>query len=202
DTRSKVQDAKADLPQAAEEPTVNEVNVSEFPVLVVTLSGHVPERVLAAAARELRDRIEEVPGVLEGDLQGSRDDLVEVIVDPVKLSSYGIRLDQLIQGVGATNSLVAAGNIEGAEGKYAVKVPSLIETPEDVANLPVVATPDAIVRAKDVAAVRSTFADAETITRLDGKPAIAIEVKKRIGANLIDTIEGVKAVADEFVKTA
>lgn len=202
DTRSKVQDAKADLPQAAEEPTVNEVNVSEFPVLVVTLSGHVPERVLAAAARELRDRIEEVPGVLEGDLQGSRDDLVEVIVDPVKLSSYGIRLDQLIQGVGASNSLVAAGNIEGAEGKYAVKVPSLIETPEDVANLPVVATPDAIVRAKDVAAVRSTFADAETITRLDGKPAIAIEVKKRIGANLIDTIEGVKAVADEFVKTA
>src|SRR5690606_10940708 len=135
-------------------------------------------------------------------LQGSRDDLVEVIVDPVKLSSYGIRLDQLIQGVGASNSLVAAGNIEGAEGKYAVKVPSLIETPEDVANLPVVATPDAIVRAKDVAAVRSTFADAETITRLDGKPAIAIEVKKRIGANLIDTIEGVKAVADEFVKTA
>ena len=89
DTRSKVQDAKADLPQAAEEPTVNEVNVSEFPVLVVTLSGHVPERVLTAAARELRDRIEEVPGVLEGDLQGARDDLVEVVVDPVKLSSYG-----------------------------------------------------------------------------------------------------------------
>ncbi|MBN9242072.1 MAG: efflux RND transporter permease subunit [Mesorhizobium sp.] len=202
DTRSKVQDAKADLPQAAEEPTVNEVNVSEFPVLVVTLSGHVPERVLTAAARELRDRIEEVPGVLEGDLQGSRDDLVEVIVDPVKLSSYGIQLDQLTQGVGASNSLVAAGNIEGSEGKYAVKVPSLIETPEDVANLPVVATPNAVVQAKDVATIRSTFKDAETITRLDGKPAIAIEVKKRIGANIVQTIEGAKAVADAFVKTA
>jgi multidrug efflux pump len=202
DTRSKVQDAKADLPQAAEEPTVNEVNISEFPVLVVTLSGHVPERVLTAAARELRDRIEEVPGVLEGDLQGARDDLVEVIVDPVKLSSYGLQLDQLMQGVGASNSLVAAGNIEGSEGKYAVKVPSLIETPEDVANLPIVATPDAVVRAKDVATIRSTFADAETITRLDGKPAIAIEVKKRIGANIVQTIDGAKAVADAFVKTA
>ena len=101
DTRSKVQDAKADLPQAAEEPTVTEVNISEFPVLVVTLSGNVPERVLTAAARELRDRIEEVPGVLEGTLQGARDDLVEVVVDPMKLSSYGLQLDQLIQGVGA-----------------------------------------------------------------------------------------------------
>ena len=137
-----MQDAKADLPQAAEEPTVTEVNISEFPVLVVTLSGNVPERVLTAAARELRDRIEEVPGVLEGTLQGARDDLVEVVIDPMKLASYGLRLDQLIQGVAASNSLVAAGNIEGSQGKYAVKVPSLIETPEDIANLPVLATPD------------------------------------------------------------
>mgnify|MGYP000626470265 CR=1 FL=1 len=82
DVRAKVQDAKRDLPQAAEEPTVNEVNLSEFPVLVVTLSGNVPERALTAAARDLRDRIEEVPGVLEAVLQGAREDLVEVIVDP------------------------------------------------------------------------------------------------------------------------
>lgn len=201
DTRSKVQDAKADLPQAAEEPTVSEVNISEFPVLVVTLSGNVPERVLTAAARELRDRIEEVPGVLEGTLQGARDDLVEVVIDPVKLSSYGLQLDQLIQGVSVSNSLVAAGNIEGSQGKYAVKVPSLIETPEDIANLPVVANGNAVVRARDVATVRSTFKDAETVTRLNGKPAIAIEVKKRIGANLIDTIGKAKEVADGYVKS-
>lgn len=201
DTRSKVQDGKADLPQAAEEPVVTEVNISEFPVLVVTLSGELPERVLTAAARELRDRIEEVPGVLEGSLQGSRDDLVEVVIDPMKLSSYGLQLDQLIAAVGASNSLVAAGNIEGSEGKYAVKVPSLIETPEDVAALPVVAGPNAVVQAKDIATIRSTFADADTITRLNGKPAIAIEVKKRIGANLIDTLTKVRAVSDAFVKS-
>ncbi|MEO5759363.1 MAG: efflux RND transporter permease subunit [Mesorhizobium sp.] len=201
DTRSKVQDAKADLPQAAEEPVVSEVNISEFPVLVVTLSGELPERVLTAAARELRDRIEEVPGVLEGSLQGARDDLVEVVIDPMKLSSYGLQLDQLIGAVGASNSLVAAGNIEGSQGKYAVKVPSLIETPEDVAALPVVAGPNAVVQAKDIATIRSTFADATTITRLNGKPAIAIEVKKRIGANLIDTLTKVRAVSDAFVKT-
>ncbi|MGX9143006.1 efflux RND transporter permease subunit [Mesorhizobium sp. 128a] len=201
DTRSKVQDGKADLPQAAEEPVVTEVNISEFPVLVVTLSGELPERVLTAAARELRDRIEEVPGVLEGSLQGSRDDLVEVVIDPMKLSSYGLQLDQLIGAVGASNSLVAAGNLEGSEGKYAVKVPSLIETPEDVAALPVVAGPNAVVQAKDIATVRSTFKDAETITRLNGKPAIAIEVKKRIGANLIDTLAKVREVSDAYVKS-
>src|SRR5690606_1784213 len=124
DTRSKVDDARGDIPQGAEEPTVHEVNISEFPVLVVTLSGHVPERVLTKAARDLRDRMEEIPGVLEAALQGARDDLVEVVIDPVKLSSYDLQLDQLIQGIGASNSLVAAGAIEGSEGKYAVKIPS------------------------------------------------------------------------------
>jgi len=202
DTRNKVQDAKRELPSGVEEPTVNEVNLSEFPVLVVTLSGNIPERTLTAAAKELRDRIEEVPGVLEGTIQGSRDEQVEAIIDPVKLSSYGLQLDQLIQGIGASNSLVAAGAIEGSEGKYAVRVPALIETPEDIARLPVVAGPDAIVRVQDLATVRSTFKDAETITRLDGKPAIAIEVKKRIGANIVETIDGAKAVADAFLAQA
>ena len=84
DVRNKVADAKPDLPEGADEPTVNEVNLSQFPVLVVTLSGDVPERELTQAARELRDRIEEVPGVLDAALKGVRDDLVEVIVDPVQ----------------------------------------------------------------------------------------------------------------------
>ncbi|OJU47823.1 MAG: MFS transporter [Mesorhizobium sp. 61-13] len=199
DTRNKVQDAKRDLPAGVEEPTVNEINLSEFPVVFVTLSGDIPERTLTAAAKTLRDRIEEVPGVLEGETQGSRDEQVEAIIDPVRLSSYGLQLDQLIQGIGASNSLVAAGAIEGTEGKYAVKVPALIETPEDVANLPVVAGPNAVVRVRDLATVRSTFKDAETIARIDGKSAITIAVKKRIGANVVETIEGAKSVSEQFV---
>ncbi|MBL0933328.1 MAG: efflux RND transporter permease subunit [Rhizobiaceae bacterium] len=198
DVRAKVSDARRELPQGVDEPTVNEVNVSEFPVLVVTMSGDLPERVLAQTARELRDRIEEVPGVLEGALQGTRDEQVDVVIDPVKLSSYGLQLDQMIQGVNAGNSLVAAGALQGSEGRYPVKVPSLIENVEDVANLPIVAGPNAVVRAQDLATIRSTFKEAETITRLDGRPAIAIEVKKRSGANLIDTVDQVKVVASTF----
>ncbi|WP_292897761.1 efflux RND transporter permease subunit [Nitratireductor sp.] len=200
DVRAKVADARRELPQGADEPSVHEVNISEFPILVVTLAGNVPERVLSAAARELRDRIEEIPGVLEGTLQGSRDELVEILIDPMKLSSYGLQLDQMINGVNASNSLVAAGSLEGEAGRYAVKVPSLIETVEDVANLPIVSSPDAVVRARDLAEIRSTFKDAETITRLNGRNAIAIEVKKRVGANLVDTVDAVKAAATEFEK--
>ena len=194
DVRNKVDDARRDLPSDADEPTVNEVNLSEFPVLVVTLSGDVSERVLTATAKELRDRIEEIPGVLDAKLQGVRDDLLEVILDPAKLSSYNLRPDTLIAGINANNRLIAAGSMEGSQGRYAIKVPSLIETMEDFANLPVVANGNAVVKVSDIAAIRPTQKDPETVTRLDGKPAVAIEVSKRIGSNLIETVDAVKAV--------
>ena len=198
DVRNKVAQARAELPDGADEPTVNEVNISEFPILVITLSGEVPERVLAEAGRALRDRIEDLPPVLNAELQGVRDDLVEVVIDPGKLASYGLRPDILIAGFAAGNQLVAAGALEGDMGRYAIKVPSLLETAEDVANLPVISTGTATVRVRDIASILPTLKDPETITRLDGRPAVAIEVSKRSGANLIETVDDVKAVAEAF----
>lgn len=198
DVRNKVSQARRDLPSGVDEPTVNEVNISEFPVLVITLSGNVPEAVLATAGRELKNRVKDVHGVLDASLQGVRDDLIEVIVDPAKLESYGLRPDLLIAGVNANNQLVAAGALEGAEGRYSIKVPSLIETPEDVATLPIISTNTAMVLAKDIGSIRATQKDPTTITRLNGAPAVAIEVSKRTGANLIETVDAVKAVTEEF----
>jgi multidrug efflux pump len=198
DVRNKVAEARPDLPEGADEPTVNEVNLSEFPVLVITLAGDVPERALAQAGRALRDRIEELPTVLRADLQGVRDDLVEVVIDPGKLASYGLRPDILIAGFAAGNQLVAAGALEGAMGRYAIKLPSLLETAEDIANLPVISTPGATVRVRDIATILPTLKDPATITRLDGRPAVAIEVSKRTGANLIETVDAARALAEEF----
>jgi multidrug efflux pump len=200
DVKTKVDQARPELPDGTDEPTVNEVNLSEFPILVITLSGNVPERVLAKSARELRDRIEELPPVLNAELQGVRDDLVEVVIDPGKLATYGLRPDILIAGFAAGNQLVAAGALEGAMGRYAIKVPSLLETIEDVANLPVVSTGTATVRVRDIAGILPTLKEPDTVTRLNGAPAIAIEVSKRTGANLIETVDEVKAITEEFRK--
>jgi multidrug efflux pump len=198
DVRNKVAEARPELPDGTDEPTVNEVNLSEFPILVVTLSGDVPERALARAGRELRDRIEELSTVLNANLQGVRDDLVEVVIDPAKLATYGLRPDVLIGGFAAGNQLVAAGALEGTMGRYAIKLPSLLETLEDIANLPVVSTGEATVRVRDIATLLPTLKEPATITRLNGQPAVAIEVSKRTGANLVATVDEVKAVTEEF----
>jgi len=198
DVRNKVAQARSQLPDGADEPTVNEVNLSEFPILVITLSGDVPERALASVGRELRDKIEELPAVLNADLQGVREDLVEVVIDPGKLATYGLRPDILLAGFAAGNQLVAAGALEGEMGRYAIKVPSLLETIVDVANLPVISTETATVRVRDIADIFPTLKEPISITRLNGAPAVAIEVSKRSGANLIETVDEAKRVTEEF----
>src|SRR6476620_6123310 len=192
DVRAKVDQAKRDLPKDADEPNVQEVNLSLYPVLVVALSGQLPERTMLQIARTAKNAVEQVPGVLSAELRGSREESVEIIVDPTLLKAYNLPLDQLIVGFNASNSLIAAGALEGSTGRFAVKVPSLIERPQDVLKIPMAASNGASVTVGDVVTIRPTFKDATSVTRVNGMPAMTIEVSKRTGANLIETVEGVK----------
>ena len=193
DVRAKTDMAKKDLPKDADEPVVQEVNLSLFPVIVVALGGDVPERTLLRLGRQAKTVLEGLPGVLSAELRGARDEAVEIIAEPMLMKSYGISLTDLIGSFSSGNSLVAAGAIESASGRFAVKVPSLIENPSDVLKYPVATSGAATVTLGDVAEVRPTFKDATSVTRINGKSAIAIEVVKRTGANLIETVDGVKA---------
>jgi multidrug efflux pump len=201
DVRAKVDDAKRDLPKDADEPSVQEVNLSLYPVLVVALAGNVPERTMLQIARNTKNAVEQSSGVLSAELRGARDEAVEIIAEPALMKSYNVSLDQLIAATQASNSLVAAGALEGGTGRFAVKVPALIERPEDVLKIPVVASAGASVTLGDVAEVRPTFKDATSITRVNGQMAMTIEVSKRTGANLIETVDGVKATIARLQQT-
>src|SRR5262249_13275608 len=142
--------------------------------------------------------IEQVPGVLSAELRGARDEAVEIIVEPTLLNSYGVGLDQLGQIGAQFNMLIAAGALEGATGRFAVKVPSLFEKPQDILKVPVVASPKAAVTLLDVAEVKPTFKAATSVTRVNGRPAMTIEVSKRTGANLIETVDAVKWVIGQI----
>ncbi len=191
DVRAKVDQAKHDLPKDADEPSVQEVNLSLYPVLVVTLAGDVPERTMLHIARDAKNAIGQAPGVLKAELRGTRDEAVEITAEPMLMKSYGISLDQLISVTQASNRLIAAGALEGASGRFAVKVPGLIERPKDMLSIPIASTAGATVTLGDVATVKPTFKDATSITRVNGKPAMTIEVSKRTGANLIETVNTV-----------
>lgn len=196
DVRQKVDDARRDLPAGVEEPTVNEVNFSLFPVLTVILSGDVPERTLVRLARDLQDRIEAVPAVLEADIFGDREELVEIVIDPLRLESYGLNANDVVGLFQRSNRLVAAGNLDTGTGRFPVRVPGLIQDVRDIWDMPVKVSGDSVVRFSDVAEIRRTFKDPETFARLDGRPAVALEVVKRTGTNIIDTVDEVRRVVE------
>ena len=198
DVRAKVDIAKAKLPNETEEPTVTEVKFSRFdPMLVLNLAGNVPERTLTVLARDLKEKIEGVSGVLEVNLVGVREELLEVVVDPLAMESYGLDQAQIFSLVARNNRLVAAGALHTGEGRFPVKVSGVFESAEDVLEMPIKAVGERIVHFKDVAKVRRTYKDAESYARLNGSPALAIEVVQRSGANIIGTVDKIKALIEE-----
>ncbi|MEZ5841869.1 MAG: efflux RND transporter permease subunit [Hyphomicrobiales bacterium] len=198
DVRDKVDQAKAELPDEADEPQIFETNFSLIPTIIVAVSGDVPERTLYAHARRLKDRLEAIPSVLEADLTGHREELLEVVIDMVKLESYDITQQELLESLARNNQLVPAGFLDNGKGRFNVKVPGLVETAEDVYSLPIRQKDEGVVTLGDVAEIHRTFKDASTFTRVNGKPAIAVQVKKRVGTNIIANNDEVRKAVAEF----
>ena len=194
DVREQVDIAKPELPEETDEPSVREVNFSLFPVIDIFLSADIPRHALIRAARDLRDEIEGLAPVLGVNLSGDREEMLEILIDPITVQSYGISPEDVRTLVARSNKLVAAGAQDTGKGRFALKVPGLFETLDDILSLPVKITGDAVVTLGDIGEVRRSFKDPASIARVNGKSAVVLEVSKRTGENIIDTIRRVKEV--------
>ena len=198
DVRDAMNAAEAKFPAGADQYSVNEINFSEFPILIVNLTGNVPERTLLRLARSLQDRIEGIDAVLEAGLAGQRDEMLEVVIDPLRLEAYDVTAGELISVVNNNNLLIAAGEVESAQGSFAVKIPSSFTEAADVYELPVKRNGDRVVTMGDLTDIRLTFEDRAGTARFNGVTTVALQVVKRKGFNLIDTAALVReAIAAE-----
>lgn len=198
DVRDKVSLAKAKLPSETEEPEVHEVLMEDQqPTITLTLSGDIPERGLLTLARNLKDELESISSVLEVEIGGEREDMVEIVVDPLLMESYGLDQNDIYSLLTNNNRLVAAGTLDTGKGRFAVKIPSVFETIQDVMEQPVKVSGDKVVRFMDVAQIRRSYKDPNSIARINGQQAVSLEVKKRAGENIIDTVDQVKAKVEE-----
>ena len=201
DVRDRMNTAEAKFPAGADKYSVNEINFSEFPILVIALSGDVPERTLLRAAKDLQSKIAALDAVLKAELAGHRDEMLEVLIDPLKLEAYNITAAELITVVTRNNQLIAAGEVETANGAFAVKIPSSFTTAAQVYALPVKVNGDRTITLGDLAQINLTFEDPTGTARFNGESTVAIQVVKRKGFNLIDTSTLVQqTVAAEVAK--
>jgi multidrug efflux pump len=200
DVRAKVDQAKGRFPPDALEPIIQEFNVNEDPVITVVLHGPAPERELYRTARRLQEKLESLPGVFRADIYGGREELLEVNIDPLRMEAYGITADQIARVIQSNNQLVPAGTLETRQGSYAVKIPGVVEKPEDVLRLPIKTNGDRVVTLGDVATVLRTFKEATSLSRLNGDRSFSVGVVKRPGANILDTVKLVRKTVGEQQK--
>ncbi len=201
DVRAQVETARAELPTDSKQPIVQEFNTSLFPVITASLYGDVPERTMLKIARDMKDEIKQIPSVLDVNIGGERQEMLEIDIDPSKLESYGLTQAELFSAISNNNRLIAAGSIDTGHGSFEVKVPAVIDSPKDVLDLPIRSTGEATVTLGDVAQVHRTFYDATSYARLNGQPTIALEVTKRIGANVIDNNQKVRDLIAQAQKS-
>jgi multidrug efflux pump len=201
DVRAALEGISATLPADATTPTITAVSTAMFPSISIAVYGDVPERALDQRAKDLQDALQKLPEVQSADLSGSRDEMMQVTIDQAKLQAYDLTAAQLLDALAKNNMVVPGGTIDTGHGSFNVQVPGLINTPQDVYSLPLKTSGDTVVTFGDVAQITRTFKDATSYADVNGKPAITLGVVKKLGTNVIDVVDKVKATTDEVVKT-
>ena len=201
DVRDAMNSAESKFPAGAEKYSINEINFSEFPIIIVNLTGKVPERTMTRIAKNLQEKIEAMDAVLEASITGNRDEMVEVTIDPLRLESYNVTAGELISVVRNNNQLIAAGEVDTEQGTFAVKIPSSFDELQDIYALPVKTNGDRVVTLGDLADIKLAFEDRKGIARFNGEPTVALQVVKRKGYNLIDTANTVRIMVESEAKS-
>ena len=197
DVREAMNSAEALFPNGAEKYSINELNFSEFPIIIVNLTGDVPERTMTRVATKLQEEIEAMDAVLEAVISGNRDEMVEVTIDPLRLESYNVTAGELINVVQNNNQLIAAGEVDSNQGTFSVKIPSSFNEARDIYNLPVKTNGDRVVTLGDLAKIKLTFVDRADTARFNGENTVALQVVKRKGFNLIGTAKDVRSLVEK-----
>jgi multidrug efflux pump len=199
EVREAINRAKARFPQDTEEPLIQEVSAATLPVVQIAIGGDgVPERVLLQVAEELQREIEILPTILEAEMVGNREQLLEAVIDPAKLETYGISNTSIIQTVSSNNRLIPAGQVDTGQGSFSIKVPGLIEDADDLFNLPLASNADGVVTVSDIADVRRTFKDATRYSYANGTASISLNVMKRKGTSVTEAMEQIDIVVQQL----
>lgn len=200
DIRAKLDGVSSELPEDATEPSVTEISFSNIPTVYVALYGAVPERALVQKAKDLQKLLEEIGDVQSVTISGSRDEMLAVTIDTNRLEAYDLTAGQLLDALAKNNMVVPGGTLDTGQGSFSVEVPGLITTAADVYSLPLKTDGETVVTFGDVATITRTFKDATEYARVNGEPAITLGVIKKLGTNVIEVSDKVRAVTTEFTR--
>ncbi len=192
--KDKVDAAKPDLPEDAEDPVITEINFENMPIINIILTADYDLVKLKKVADDFSDKFETIPGVLEAKVTGALEREVKVKIDPARLNKFNLGLDDVTKAIQTEHVTIPGGTMDIGDYTYSVRVPGELKDPYRFADLVVTANEQGPVYIRDIADVEYGFKERETISRLNGKPSITIGVTKRAGENIISITDEIKKI--------
>lgn len=198
--RDRVDMAKGELPQEAEDPVIKEISFDEFPIMQISISGDVSPVQLKTIADDTQDAIEMLPGILKVEVLGALEPEIRLEFNPERLAMYNLTIPEILALIPGENVNISAGGLETAGTRFNVRVPAEFVTAEEVDHLLITTRAGKPIYLADVAAVRDTFKDRTTYSRLNRRDNVTLSVQKRAGANIVQVSDMIKAVVAEAQK--
>jgi hydrophobic/amphiphilic exporter-1 (mainly G- bacteria), HAE1 family len=193
DVRDRIAGVQRDLPQGAEPPVVEKLDIGASPVLQIGVSGSADAATLAAYAEDvLKPGLERIDGVGKLELIGSREREAHVWVDPDRLRTYALTVTDVVNALGAQSVDLPGGRVTRGSEELVVRTNAQAATPDELANVVISSQNGAIIRVRDVAEVEDGLEEQRSVAEVDGKSAIAVVLRKQSDANTIEVADAVK----------
>ena len=198
DVKDAVDKAKINLPDDLDkDPTVKDIDLSEFPVINVNLYGDFSLDELKKYADKLDDRFATIPEVSKVNIQGINDKEVQINVDYPKMEARKVSFRDIQNAIAQENLSLSAGNLKLNGTQRTIRIDGEFKTVDDIKNVIIKHTKGNIVYLKDIATVQETYADPNSITRLNGKPVLSLQIVKKSGKNLLSATEQIYQMIDK-----
>ncbi len=201
DVRDKVELAKMALPDEVRQPIVNKVDPASSPIMTVTLSGEMDLRTLRTLGDDdIKKELEKLPGVASVTVSGGFEREISVLVDPGKLKQFNIAPSKVITAIQLENINVPAGNILTTDQQIQVRTVGQFNNVDELKEVYVDDAGSRRIYIKDIAEVRDTNKEQTSISRINGIPCVALQIRRNTDSNVVEVCDGVRAAVDRINK--
>ncbi|MXV51198.1 MMPL family transporter [Pedobacter sp. HMF7647] len=195
--------AKPDLPTSDtrfKDPVVQDINLSDLPVMYINLSGNYDLKKLKEYADDLQEKIESFPEISKVDIVGALDREIQINVDLNKMAAAQLSFQDIGQAVGSENVTSSGGTVPVDGVRRSINVKMDFKSADDLQNLVIQNPSGKTIYLRDIAEIKDSFKTQESYARLYGKNVITLNVIKRSGENLIEASDKIQALIKDMQK--
>jgi HAE1 family hydrophobic/amphiphilic exporter-1 len=202
EVRAKVDPVIRNLPETADPPVVQKQDPDSTPIMLFSISSGMPAVELTTYIEQnIQKRIESVNGVGEVILYGARRREIHVKIDPDRLNAYGLSTTDVAAALRAQNLELPGGRLEQGERDLSVRTVGRLARPQDFLDLVVATRGNSAIRVRDLGTVEDTGAVPQSVSMLNGKPAVSVAIRKQSGVNTVALADALRTRMAEIRQT-